>query len=77
MSPRCSIVCPPTVAPVPTVTVSAEFELCTTKLPPIDPSLVKSEQLLGHIAAALLELIDEQPEAVELLRGRTFARTLH
>jgi hypothetical protein len=51
-------------------------ELCLSDVE-TDPLLVKSEQLLGHIAAALLELIDEQPEAVELLRGRTFARTLH
>jgi len=36
-----------------------------------------SEQLLGEIAAELLDLIDEQPEAVDELRGRTFARTLH
>jgi hypothetical protein len=36
-----------------------------------------SEQLLGEIAAELLDLIDEQPEAVHELRGRTFARTLH
>jgi hypothetical protein len=36
-----------------------------------------SEHLLGEIAAELLELIDEQPEAVDELRGRTFARTLH
>ena len=35
------------------------------------------EQLLGEIAVALLELIDEAPEAVDQLRGRTFARTLH
>ena len=36
-----------------------------------------SEYLLGEIAVALLDLIDEQPEAVSELRGRTFARTLH
>jgi hypothetical protein len=36
-----------------------------------------SEQLLGEIAVALLDLIDEEPEAVDELRGRTFARTLH
>jgi len=36
-----------------------------------------SERLLGEIAAELLELIDEDPEAVDVLRGRTFARTLH
>ena len=36
-----------------------------------------SEQLLGEIAAELLELIDEDPAAADALRGRTFARTLH
>jgi len=36
-----------------------------------------SERLLGEIAAELLELIDEDPEAVDGLRGRTFARALH
>jgi len=33
--------------------------------------------LVGEISAALLELVDERPEATALLRGRTFARTLH
>jgi hypothetical protein len=37
----------------------------------------RNDRLFGEIAAALLDLIDEQPEAVEELRGRTFARTLH
>ena len=40
-------------------------------------TLDNSEHLLGEIAAELLDLIDEQPEAVDELRGRTFARTLH
>ncbi|HXI36650.1 MAG TPA: hypothetical protein VNH80_07025 [Burkholderiales bacterium] len=35
------------------------------------------EALRDDVAAALLELIDERPEAGELLRGRTFARTLN
>lgn len=42
-----------------------------------DPWGAHTAELPGEIAAALLELIDEQPEAAELLRGRTFARTLH
>jgi hypothetical protein len=32
---------------------------------------------LGEIAQTLLELVEERPEAAALLRGRTFARTLH
>jgi hypothetical protein len=36
-----------------------------------------AERLVGEIAVALLDLIDEDPEAVGELRGRTFARTLH
>ena len=35
------------------------------------------EPMLGEIAVALLDLIDEQPDALQALRGRTFARTLH
>jgi hypothetical protein len=34
-------------------------------------------QLCGEIAVALLRLIDREPATRELLRGRTFARTLH
>ena len=36
----------------------------------------RADELLGEIAVPLLELMDEEPEARELLRGRTFARTL-
>ena len=36
-----------------------------------------SEHLVGAIAVALIELIDEEPDAANELRGRTFARTLH
>src|ERR1700694_3113047 len=35
------------------------------------------KQLTREIVAALGELIDERPEAGELLRGRTFARAFH
>jgi hypothetical protein len=34
-------------------------------------------EIFEDISATLSELLDEQPEAGELLRGRTFARTLH
>jgi hypothetical protein len=35
------------------------------------------EEVCEEISHALLELVDEQPEAAELLPGRTFARTMH
>jgi len=35
------------------------------------------DALIEEISVALLELMDERPEATALLRGRTFARTLH
>ena len=34
-------------------------------------------ELCFHVMATLAELVDECPEAEELLRGRTFARILH
>ncbi len=36
-----------------------------------------SERLRGDVADALLEFLEERPEALELLRDRTFARVLH
>ena len=41
------------------------------------PGCVAGEELYQDLAAALTDLADERPEAVELLRGRTFARALH
>jgi hypothetical protein len=35
------------------------------------------DELREEVVEALFELLDERPEAHELLRGRTFARTLH
>ena len=37
----------------------------------------EAEAALDEIAQMLSELLDERPEAAALLRGRTFARTLH
>jgi len=34
-------------------------------------------EIYQDIALTLSELLEERPEASELLRGRTFARTLH
>jgi hypothetical protein len=53
-----------------------EGELCLADVA-MDPWGARAEELPGQIAAALLELIEEEPQAAELLRGRTFARTLH
>jgi hypothetical protein len=36
-----------------------------------------TQEFYERIACLLLELMDEQPEAVDVLPGRTFARTLH
>jgi len=40
------------------------------------PGYTAGADLYGEIADALAELADESPDALELLRGRTFARTL-
>src|SRR5687768_14677921 len=37
----------------------------------------QSEMLVAQISAALADLLDDSPEAAELLAGRSFARTLH
>jgi len=42
-----------------------------------DPAQPDEQAALDEIARTLFELIDERPEAAALLRGRTFARTLH
>jgi hypothetical protein len=47
------------------VTVSNSFGPCVT------------QELWDPIAYLLLELVEEQPEAIDLLHSRTFARTLH
>jgi len=40
------------------------------------PGYVAGEELYGDIVAMLEDLIQERPDAIELLRGRTFARQL-
>ena len=37
----------------------------------------EAQALVNEISAALSELLDERPEAAEVLRGRTLARTFH
>jgi hypothetical protein len=43
------------------------------------PALIgdEAQMLCEEISAALHELVEETPEAAELLRGRTLARTFH
>ena len=36
-----------------------------------------ARQLADEISATLVDLLEERPEAAELLRGRTLARTFH
>ena len=37
----------------------------------------QSETLVAQISAALADLLEDSPEAADLLAGRTFARTMH
>jgi hypothetical protein len=55
-----------------------EEELFVTAIS-IAPRLSKEQygEIFEQISGALTELLGERPEAATLLRGRTFARTLH
>lgn len=37
----------------------------------------ETRELLDEISASLRELLEEEPEAAEMLRGRTLARSFH
>ena len=54
----------------------AKDELCLAGVE-IFPAGLEPDGLMGEIAGPLLDLLDEDPDARELLSGRTFARTLH
>ncbi|MGQ0544187.1 MAG: hypothetical protein ACT4P3_02500 [Betaproteobacteria bacterium] len=41
------------------------------------PWSLQPHELLGEVSVALLDFVDEEPGALALLCGRTFARTLH
>ena len=41
------------------------------------PGYTAGEDLYGNLMVALADLAEERPDAIELLRGRTFARALH
>jgi hypothetical protein len=40
-------------------------------------SAAQFAEIFEAVVAALAEVVSEQPDAAEALRGRTFARTLH
>ena len=57
---------------------SLSSELCVEELachPALDRR--RAAVIAEDIVRALSELVDEEPEAAELIRGRTFARALH
>jgi len=41
------------------------------------PAAARMEVIHGEVSGMLSELAEEEPEVAELLRGRTFARTVH
>jgi hypothetical protein len=41
------------------------------------PGYTAGEDLYRDLMAALAELAEERPEAIEVIRGRTFARAFH
>jgi len=56
--------------------LDAELDLAdVVSYPALDAE--RSEKLCYGIMLALHDLVEERPEALELLRGRTFARCLH
>jgi hypothetical protein len=58
--------------------VQLQGSLCLADVSVITwPGVRVSQEFYDEIGYLLLELMDEQPEALDLLPGRTFARTLH
>lgn len=41
------------------------------------PGYTAGEELYRDLMASLADLAEERPEAIELIRGRTFARAFH
>ena len=53
-------------------------QLCLAEVSVVaPPELHVTQAFCNQVACMLAELIDEQPDVVELLSGRTFARTCH
>jgi hypothetical protein len=58
--------------------VQLEGELCLADVSVVTlPAPQATQEFCDQIAYILLELMDEQPDVLELLSGRTFARTFH
>jgi hypothetical protein len=58
--------------------VQLEGELCLADVSVVTlPAPRATQEFCDQIAYLLLELMDEQPDVLELLSGRTFARTFH
>jgi hypothetical protein len=52
--------------------------LCLADVPVVTlPAFRMTQEFCDQIAFVSVELMDEQSEAFDLLRGRTFARTFH
>jgi len=66
---RCSVLCGFTVQED---EPSPSYFAC---YPALDPE--EADAILAEIARMLDELVDEEPQAAELLLGRTFARIVH
>ncbi|TMH70758.1 MAG: hypothetical protein E6H57_06515 [Betaproteobacteria bacterium] len=41
------------------------------------PGYIAGADLYGEIANAVVDLVEERPDVIELLQGRTFARAFH
>jgi len=41
------------------------------------PGYIASEDVYEEVRQSLVELAEERPEAMQLMRGRTFARAVH
>ena len=58
--------------------VQLEGELCLADVAVFTlPAFRATQEFCDQIAYVLLDLMEEQPDVLDLLSGRTFARTIH
>jgi hypothetical protein len=58
--------------------VQLEGELCLADVSVFTlPAFRATQEFCDQIAYVLLDLMEEQPDVLDLLSGRTFARTIH